>query len=33
MEFSVSKFVNDSNEILVSWSEFYEVKPTSALEF
>lgn len=33
LDYIITKRINKSNELLFSWSDFYEVKPTSATEF
>ena len=33
LDFTVSKNIKGSEEIILSWSDFYEVKPTSATQF
>lgn len=33
MEYILSKRINGSNELIVTWVEYYEIKPTSAKEF
>lgn len=32
-EFILSKNVNGTNELIYTWTDFYEVKPTGAHEF